>query len=335
MNQSENIKVSNSFEYPIQEPSTNRKIMDIVRDYTSIARPNHWFKNVFMFPGILLGWLLTPEMPIATKIIHICIGIVATCLVCSSNYTINEWLDAPNDQKLLEKRNRPCASGKIIAAGAYTQWLILGALGLSLSWLVGIPFMLSGLALFLMGIVYNMRPIRSKERPYIDVLSESINNPLRLLLGWFCVCPFIPPASLLVAYWMIGAYFMAIKRFAELRYINDQEVAASYRKSFAYYTEDRLLISIMFYATCFALFLGIFLMRYKIELILGIPFIAGFMAFYLYLGFLPNSPTQHPESLYKQTKFMAYTCFTSFFLIICFIIRLPILNRIFESTILH
>jgi hypothetical protein len=39
--------------------------------------------------------------------------------------------------------------------------------------------------LWVMGVVYNVKPIRSKELPYLDVLSESINNPIRLLLGWF------------------------------------------------------------------------------------------------------------------------------------------------------
>ncbi len=31
-----------------------------------------------------------------------------------------------------------------------------------------------------MGLVHNVPPVRSKELPYIDVLSESVNNPIRL-----------------------------------------------------------------------------------------------------------------------------------------------------------
>ena len=34
-----------------------------------------------------------------------------------------------------------------------------------------------------MGIIYNVKPIRSKDIVFIDVLSESVNNPLRFLLG--------------------------------------------------------------------------------------------------------------------------------------------------------
>ena len=49
------------------------------------------------------------------------------------------------------------------------------------------------------------------------MLTESVNNPLRMLLGWYAVTSVVvPPVSLLVAYWMIGCYFMALKRYSEL-----------------------------------------------------------------------------------------------------------------------
>ena len=54
--------------------------------------------------------------------------------------------------------------------------------------------------------------------------------------------------------------------------------AAAYRKSFAYYTPERLLVSIMFYASAAMLFLGAFVMRYRLELILAFPLVALVMA---------------------------------------------------------
>ena len=48
--------------------------------------------------------------------------------------------------------------------------------------------------------------MRSKELPYIDVLTESLNNPIRLFMGWFVLIPErLPPLSLGLAYWMMGA----------------------------------------------------------------------------------------------------------------------------------
>src|SRR5438270_4288919 len=127
-----------------------------------------------------------------------------------------------------------------------------------------------------MGIAYNVPPLRTKEWPYVDVLSESVNNPIRLLLGWFAlITGRFPPLSLTIAYWMIGAFFMAMKRLAEYRHIGDPRVAAAYRRSFAYYTEERLLVSLFFYSTTCALFAGIFIVRYHLELILFAPLGAG------------------------------------------------------------
>ena len=36
-------------------------------------------------------------------------------------------------------------------------------------------------------LLYNLPPIRLKDKAFLDVISESINNPLRLWLGWFAV----------------------------------------------------------------------------------------------------------------------------------------------------
>ena len=106
---------------------------------------------------------------------------------------------------------------------------------------------------------------------------------------------------------MIGAFFMSAKRYAEYQKIDDVDAARAYRKSFEYYNAERLLISMVYYITAFGLFLGIFIIRYRMELILSIPFIAGFIAWYLNLTFIKDSPVQYPEKLYKQAGFIMYT----------------------------
>ncbi len=315
------------------------KILAGIRDHISIARPGQWSKNVFMLPGVLLGTLAChgdPNLGVlnGATVGWVALGVLSTCLVCSSNYTLNEILDASSDRHHPLKRNRPVAAGRIRLPLAYAQWLLLGMGGLAAAWWIGRPYFYALSALFVMGVVYNSPPIRSKECPYMDVLSESVNNPLRLLLGWYAVgCPLIPPASLLLSYWMLGAFFMAVKRFAELRHIGDPETAAAYRSSFAYYTQERLLISIVFYATAFALFAGIFLVRYQVELILAAPFLAGFMGLYMRIGFLPDSPAQRPEYLYRQKHLMAYGLLTSVVLVACCLIRLPWLQHLVRPTV--
>lgn len=84
---------------------------------------------------------------------------------------------------------------------------------------------------------YNVRPLRTKDRVYLDVLSESLNNPIRLLMGWAMIdSSSLPPVSLLGD----------CKRLSEWRDIaasGGRETLALYRRSFARYDEARLSTS--------------------------------------------------------------------------------------------
>lgn len=302
-------------------------------DYVSIARPDHWFKNVFMVFGIILAYFYQPHLITGLHPGLLLWSLLATCLVASSNYVINEILDAPTDRHHPVKRHRPIPSGRVRLPWAYLEWLGLGALGLGMAYLVNLPFFISAALLWIMGIVYNVWPMRSKELPYLDVLSESVNNPLRLGLGWFVVNPgMIPPMSLIISYWMAGAFFMASKRFAEYRSINDREAAAAYRTSFRYYDDNRLLISMFFYTTAAALFLGVFIIRYHLELILSIPLIAGFFSAYLHVALKPESSVQAPEKLYREKGLMLYLALCVVVFVLLMFVRVNFLYDAFNVT---
>jgi 4-hydroxybenzoate polyprenyltransferase len=290
-----------------RERRARRSLPGLLKPYASIARPDHWLKNVFMALGVLLAYFCHPEFFGAHTSVPILLAVVATCLIASSNYVLNEILDAPTDRNHPVKCHRPIPSGQVWLAAAYAEWVLLGAAGLALAWSLNKPFFYSGLFLLVMGVVYNVPPVRSKELPYVDVLSESVNNPIRLLLGWFAVASGeFPPVSLLLSYWFIGAFFMASKRFSEYRSIANRATAGAYRSSFRYYDEQKLLVSMFFYVTCFALFLGIFIIRYHLELILVVPLVAGFVSYYLHIAFKADSAAEAPEKLYREKGLMAY-----------------------------
>ncbi len=211
--------------------------------YIKIARPDHWVKNVFIMPGLVLALILI-RMPDewGSFIIKLAAGFFATCFIASANYVINEWLDAEFDKYHPTKKNRPVVSQNMKFSLVMAEYAVCIVLGLLLSLAVNIPFLLTELWLLVMGVLYNVKPIRTKDIVYLDVLSESINNMIRLLLGWFIVCEDVyPPSSILVGYWMAGAFLMTVKRYAEYRMINNPSLAGSYRKSFATYTEASLL----------------------------------------------------------------------------------------------
>jgi 4-hydroxybenzoate polyprenyltransferase len=128
---------------------------------------------------------------------------------------------------------------------------------------------------------------------------------------------------------------MAIKRFAEMRDISKNISAKQYRKSFGYYTEQNLLVSIMFYASTSMLFFGAFVMRYRLELILTFPLIAFIMAMYLNLAFKEDGVAQAPEKLWKETPLML-TSFICLILMVVFMnISLPVFTDIFQQSIFN
>jgi 4-hydroxybenzoate polyprenyltransferase len=247
---------------------------------------------------------------------------------------LNEVLDAPYDRKHPVKKDRPAASELVRRRFALAEWLVLAGVGIGLAWVVHPYVAASALALWLMGIAYNVPPIRTKELPYLDVLSESVNNPIRLLLGWFALIQTqFPPISLIVAYWMAGAFFMAIKRFAEYRQIGDRKTARRYRRSFAYYNEERLLISLFFYVVLAALFTGVFIVRYRLELILALPLVAGFFAYYMRLGLKQNSPVQYPEKLYRERGFLLFSAASGVVFLLLMFTSIPVLYELFNVEI--
>jgi 4-hydroxybenzoate polyprenyltransferase len=206
--------------------------------------------------------------------------------------------------------------------------------GIAVSLFVSRMFTVFALALWIMGCLYNIPPIRTKDVPYLDVLTESINNPLRMLLGWYAVTSvLIPPVSLLIAYWMIGCYFMALKRFSELSEIRTKTDAGAYRASFKHYSPESLLVSVVFYASTASLFLGAFIIRYRIELILGFPLVALTMAIYLKLSFKAGSAVQNPEKLYREPLLMASFLATVLVMGLLLFIRIPQLENFFMPTL--
>jgi 4-hydroxybenzoate polyprenyltransferase len=298
-----------------------------------IMRLDHSIKQIFIIPGIVLAMAMTGSGLSAKVLIRILIGLVASTLIACSNYVVNEILDAPFDRLHPIKKNRPAASGLVHAGWGYAQWIVMMLAGMALASYLGRGFLLSAAALWIMGCVYNIQPLRSKDIPYVDVLSESINNPLRFCLGWYSVVTAIlPPASLLVSYWMLGCYFMSLKRFSEYRQIADPAAAAAYRSSFRYYSEESLLNSATFYAAACMLFFGAFMMRYRIELILSFPVVAWLMAVYFSLSFRHESAVQNPERLYREPKLMIPLGICVALIVLLLFVNLPWIAAMFPKS---
>ena len=317
-----------------------------LKDYYRIMRPDYWLKNIFIAPGILFAMAVYGIGLNSSIVWFAIIGTISTCLVASANYVINEYLDAEFDKFHPLKSQRSFVVRVVNPKIIYSEYILLAVVGLGLASLISFNFLITSIFLLFMGGVYNVPPVRSKERVYLDVLSESVNNPIRFALGWFMVVPSVPwnnitfdglmstlpPLSIIIAYWMGGAFLMATKRFAEYRLIGDPERAGLYRKSFKYYTENKLLISMFFYALTCAFILGIFLIKHRVEMLVSFPFFALLFAWYLKIGLMKNSPVQGTEKLYTRKWFMLYlVLFTILFCTLMFV-DIPVLQWFLRQT---
>ena len=298
-------------------------------DYISIARPDHFIKHIFVAPGIILAIVLRVDH-LNTNMLEILSTFSVCALSASANYVMNEWLDAPRDKYHPNKSSRPCVSKKMNTYIIWTEYAVLALLALWIGLTVSILAFSTASALLISGIVYNVPPIRTKDIAIVDVLSESINNPIRLIFGWIMMdSTSIPPASFIVIYWMGGAFLMNTKRLAEFREVitaADLVSLRNYRNSFKKYSHNNLILLSFFYGLMTLGLLGIFIVKYRIEYILLLPLISGWFTIYLNIGLKANSTAQAPERLYREHYLIAIILLTIIVALVLSFTRLTLLE---------
>jgi 4-hydroxybenzoate polyprenyltransferase len=272
-------------------------------EYLRPLRFDHWIKNLVVPVGSLLALAARRSYPDGAEIGALVLAFVVSGLVSSVNYAVNEILDAPFDARHPTKRDRPIPSGRVRVGPLLVLTAAVALLAFGLSWWLLPPAVLGGAgALFLAGLVYNLPPLRLKDWPYLDAVTESLTNPIRIAIGWHAVAAGAPPVLLLVTVWAFGAFLMTGKRLAELRLLGD--LAARYRPTFRAYSVAGLFLVQLAYALVGFGALARLVATQRPEVLPALPLVAVLLGWAFKMTFEPESPLIDPEHLYRRPVFL-------------------------------
>lgn len=281
--------------------------------YIHAMRLGRWPRSTAVFVGTAAFFFLhreSLETAALTWILLRCLFIFAlTWAISTANYIINEIADAPTDVHHPTKRDRPLIRGEIHRGAFLMMGVVLSAAGLSCAWvLFSRPFFFSLLALLIAGFVYNIKPVRTKDIPFLDSISESANNPIRFLIGWFAFSSpdLFPPWSLLLCWWSFGNFLMVAKRLSEFRLLRDN--AGRYRRSLQRYSRRSLLIGMALSASVFFVTYFVFAQAVGLQSFL---FLSPLVMIYFFIFFRKTlrerEVMEEPEKLLMHPAFAAYT----------------------------
>jgi 4-hydroxybenzoate polyprenyltransferase len=308
---------------------TTAKPAGTLRDYLALARFDHFTKHIFIVPGIVLAYLLRGG-PAHFPVTQVILGFITAICIASANYVINEYLDREFDKFHPTKSRRRAVETTLQGHVVTLEWAAFILIGLGCAWIGSATLFVTACIFGLQGIVYNVSPLRSKDKPYWDVISESINNPLRLTIGWVMIDPHtLPPSSIILAYWFGGAFLMAAKRYSEFREIvasHGVELLARYRASFAGYSEVSLNISCFVYGLLSTFFLAVFLIKYRVEYLVVVPPLIAMFGYYLALSTKAASSAQNPEKLFREPKLIALVVILAALFIVATYVDMPLLS---------
>lgn len=277
----------------------------MISSYIQLLRVNHWFKNSLIFLGVFSALIFLKTSPNFYDIlIKSVLGFFLASLVSSINYVINQITDMEFDRKHIEKKERPLPSGRVGIGNAIALALVLLVL-ISIAGLIffNILFLVTLLIFLVAGVVYNIKPVRLKDVPYIDVIAESVNNPIRFLLGWFIVTSgSIPPAAVLVLTWTLGAVFMTAKRYDELKFFGKKLTV--YRHTFETYTLKKLKSIIYSYSAISLMLIAYMEWRYVRSLLATWPLVLFFFLWLLHTIFSGKAKARLIEDFVLSKKFI-------------------------------
>lgn len=212
-------------------------------------RPHQWTKNLFIFAPLLFGMKLTE----GAAILNAVIAFAVFCLLASSLYIFNDWIDLEEDRKHPDKRNRPLSSGAISASAALVAAAGLAVTGFALSIvIIGPAFTAVAALYFSLTVSYC---VLLKQLVILDAMTIAAGFVIRIVGGAVAV-NVAPSHWLIVCAYLLALFLAFSKRKQELLTLSDR--AGEHRKALAEYSVTFLghgnIILIGASIVCYALY---------------------------------------------------------------------------------
>jgi len=198
----------------VELPAVRRGPLALLWAAARQLRPTQWTKN-----GLLLAALIfSGEFAHPDSVFMALAGVAAFCLVSSSSYVLNDFMDREADRRHPRKRMRPIASGALPLPVAMVELWVVGLAGLALAWWVSPTFLLVALLYLLTSLSYSFF---FKHQVILDVMFLSAGFVWRAIGGAVAIAVAVSP-WLFVCTAFLALFFGFHKRRAELVNLGDQ-----------------------------------------------------------------------------------------------------------------
>ncbi len=274
----------------------------MVREVLRSMRVYQWTKNLVLFAGVIF----TLKFLAAPYLLDAVVGFLLFSLAVSGIYLLNDVLDVERDRLHPVKRARPIASGALPVRSAVAAALVLLAIGLGGSLLLGLRFGMAAVAYVLLTLAYSLAV---KQVVLLDVLAIALGFVLRAVAGVELVVDRAAPTGepIAISPWLlVCAFFLALflaigKRRHELTILEAD--AFRHRAALGAYTSRLLdqLVAVVTSATVLAYSIYTIAPETAAKfhgrpLFLTIPFVLYGIFRYLYLMYAEEkggNPSEH------------------------------------------
>lgn len=240
--------------------------------FLNVLRVKQWTKNMFIFFPLLFSGEFFVRL-----LLWNCIKTFAGfCLISSSLYVLNDFLDQKADRVHPRKARRPLARGQLKPPVVALLILILQSLGLWICWEVNRAVFLTALVYIGVHLVYNFL---IKRVVILDVLFIALGFHLRIWAGGMAALV-IPSVWLQLCVFLLALFLGFSKRRYEMTALKHE--AVEHRGVLAHYTAYLLDQIIMICCTLAIAFYGLYTIFSDVGKSPGNPYMAYSIAFVIY-----------------------------------------------------